>query len=52
MTVPLVATGNANYLEPEDALLDDVLTCNRHRIPLTQATTCCYSNREYFLQSP
>lgn len=42
LTVPLVATGNANYLAPEDALLHDVLTRIRHRIPLTQATTCCF----------
>ena len=48
----MVATGNAHYLDPDDAPLHDVLTCIRHRVPLTQAGDLLRSNSEYVFRSP
>ena len=52
LELPLVATGNTHYLDPDDAPLHDVLTCIRHRVPLTQANGLLRTNSEYFLRSP
>ncbi len=52
LDLPLVATGNVHYLTPADAPLHDVLTCIRHRLPLTQANGLLRSNREYYFRTP
>jgi len=52
LKVRLVATGNVHYLDPDDAPLHDVLTCIRHRVPLTQANGLLRSNSEYGFRSP
>jgi len=52
LKLPLVATGNAHYLDPDDAPLHDVLTCIRHRVALTQADGLLRSNAEYGFRSP
>ncbi|CAG0960666.1 hypothetical protein GPROT1_00784, partial [Gammaproteobacteria bacterium] len=52
LKIPLVATGNVHYLDPDDAPLHDVLTCIRHRVSLTQANGLLRSNSEYGFRSP
>ena len=52
LKLQLVATGNVHYLDPDDAPLHDVLTCIRHRVPLTQANGLLRSNSEYVFRSP
>lgn len=50
--LPLVATGNAHYLTPDQARLHDLLTCIRHRVPLEQAGDLLRPNAEYILRPP
>lgn len=50
--LPIVATGNTHYLNPDGAPLHDILTCIRQRVPLSKAHDLLRTNAEYFLRSP
>ena len=52
LRLPLVATGNVHYLDSDDAPIQDVLTCIRQRVPLTQASGYLRSNHEFQFRSP
>jgi len=52
LRLPLVATGNVHYLDTDDAPIQDVLTCIRQRLPLTQANSYLRSNHQYHFRSP
>jgi error-prone DNA polymerase len=50
--LPLVVTGNAHYLTPEQREVQDILTCIQHRTTLEDAGNLLRSNAEYLLRAP
>jgi error-prone DNA polymerase len=50
--LPVVATGNAHYLTPEDASLHDALVSVRERAPLPRAGPHLRPNHEFYLRGP
>jgi error-prone DNA polymerase len=52
LNLPLVATNNVHYTEPEGRRLQDVLVCIKNRTNLDQAGTLLYPNAERYLKHP
>jgi error-prone DNA polymerase len=52
MGIPLLATNAAYYHDPSRRMLQDVLTCVRHGVPIQQAGYRLFPNGERYLKSP
>ncbi len=52
LNIPLVATNNVHYKEPEGQRLQDVLVCIKNHTSLDQAGTLLYPNAERHLKYP
>ena len=52
MHIPLLATNAIYYHDPSRRMLQDVLTCIRHGLPIQQAGFRLFPNGERFLKSP
>jgi error-prone DNA polymerase len=52
LSIPLVATNNVHYSEPDGRRLQDVLTCIKHHVTLDDAHDLLYPNAERYLKPP
>ena len=51
MRLPIVATNGVSYATPEKRDLQDVLTCVRQKLPITEAGTLLHRNGEHYLKT-
>lgn len=52
LSIPLLATNSVYYHDPSRRMLQDVLSCIRHAIPIHQAGYRLFPNGERFLKTP
>ncbi|HOC90987.1 MAG TPA: DNA polymerase III subunit alpha [bacterium] len=51
LSIPLVATNDSHYLQPEDALVQDVMMCVQEGKTLDDANRLSFESKEFYLKS-